>query len=500
MGEVYKLQLKNISKSFPGVKALDRISLNVRKGTVHSLAGENGAGKSTMMKIINGLYHPDEGEIWIDGKKTVIKDPLQAASLGIAMIYQELRIVPELTVEQYLFLGREPRHKIKGFIDTRKLHEDAVRLLKEENITYDPKTKMGDLTVSEVQMLEIAKATSVNADLIIMDEPTSSLTNYEVERLFEKIDNLKKKQISILYISHKMDEMFRISDDISVMRDGQLIETRVASQFSNDEIVSLMVGRKIDNIYPCRNSKIGEIAFEIKNFSGGKKFQNVCLHVHAGEIVGMAGLVGAGRTETMRAVYGLDSKDAGTLFLDGKELQIRKIRDAINAGIMMVTEERSTEGFIGMRSIMENISLPNLHQYANGPFIDQKQEKELVSNVSKRLNIKAPNYYVEVQNLSGGNQQKVVLAKWILANPRILILDEPTRGIDVGAKYEIYKLMNEMAAKGIAIVMISSELPEIIGMCDRVYVMCEGRISGELAKEELEQERIMKLATGGTGV
>lgn len=491
----YKISLRHITKSFPGVKALSDINFDVRKGTVHVIMGENGAGKSTMMKIINGVYHPDSGEIFIDGEQVSIKSPMQATEHGIAMIYQELHFVPEFTIEQYLFMGKEPQ-KIKGIVDWKKLHGDAVRILKEEGVDYDPRTKIKDITVSDLQILEIIKATTSGADIIIMDEPTSSISNQEVDRLFTKIHELKEKGITILYISHKLDEIFRIADDITIIRDGAVIETRPAREYDNDTIITKMVGRPLDNVYPEIHTSPGKEYFRVEGLSGDG-FDNVSFHVKKGEIIGFAGLVGAGRTEVMRAVVGLDSIREGKLFKDGKEIQNKTVQGAKSNGIVMVSEDRRRYGIIGVRSIRENIILPNLKRASRTGILDHKKEKQITADYFKKLNIKAPGDSTLLQNLSGGNQQKVVLAKWLLTEPDVLILDEPTRGIDVGAKYEIYCLIREMLEEGTTIIMVSSELPELIGMCDRIYVMAEGRVTGEVSKQEMTQEVIMKLATGG---
>lgn len=491
----YKISLRHITKSFPGVKALSDINFDVRKGTVHVIMGENGAGKSTMMKIINGVYHPDSGEIFIDGKQVSIKNPIQATEYGIAMIYQELHFVPEFTIEQYLFMGKEPQ-KIKGIVDWKKLHSEAVRILQEEGADYDPKTKIKDITVSDLQILEIIKATTSGADIIIMDEPTSSISNQEVDRLFRKINELREKGITILYISHKLDEIFRIADDITIIRDGAVIETRPASEYDNDTIITKMVGRPLDNVYPEINTSPGEDYFRVENISG-PGFENVSFHAKKGEIIGFAGLVGAGRTEVMRAIVGLEPITEGKIFKEGKETINKSTQDAKDNGVVMVSEDRRRYGIVGIRSIRENIILPNLKKVSTAGILNHRKEKQITEEYFRKLNIKAPGDGTLLQNLSGGNQQKVVLAKWLLTDPDVLILDEPTRGIDVGAKYEIYCLIREMLEEGTTIIMVSSELPELIGLCDRVYVMAEGHITGEVSKQEMTQETIMKLATGG---
>lgn len=491
----YKISLRHITKSFPGVKALSDINFNVRKGTVHVIMGENGAGKSTMMKVINGVYHPDSGEIFIDGNQVTIKTPAQATELGIAMIYQELNFVPEFTIEEYLFMGKEPQ-KIRGVVDWKKLHNEAIRIMKEEGVDYDPKVKIKDITVSDLQILEIIKATTSGAQIIIMDEPTSSISNQEVDRLFNKIGELREKGITILYISHKLDEIFRIADDITIIRDGAVIETKPASEYDNDMIITKMVGRPLENVYPEIHTHPGEVCFRVENLTSDY-FQNVSFEARKGEIIGFAGLVGAGRTEVMRAIIGLDPLKSGKIYKDGKEISNKTVQTAKNNGVVMVSEDRRRYGIIGVRSIRENIALPNLKKVSKWGVISHSVEKGVTSDYFKKLNIKAPNDQTLIQNLSGGNQQKVVLAKWLLTEPDVLILDEPTRGIDVGAKYEIYCLIRDMLEQGTTIIMVSSELPELIGMCDRVYVMADGQIRGEVNKQEMTQEAIMKLATGG---
>ncbi|MCI8833939.1 MAG: sugar ABC transporter ATP-binding protein [Ruminococcus sp.] len=491
----YKISLRHITKSFPGVKALSDINFDVRKGAVHVIMGENGAGKSTMMKIINGVYHPDSGAIFIDGKQVSIKTPMQATELGIAMIYQELNFVPEFTIEEYLFMGKEPQ-KGRGIVDWKRLHSEAVRIMEEEGVNYHPGTKIKDITVSDLQILEIIKATTSGAEIIIMDEPTSSISNQEVDRLFQKIEELRKKGITILYISHKLDEIFRIADEITIIRDGAVIETKPASEYDHDTIIAKMVGRSLENVYPEMIHHPGEEYFRVEHLTGGY-FQDVSFYAAKGEIIGFAGLVGAGRTEVMRAIVGLDPIKEGKLYKARQEIHNGTVQNAKKNGIAMVSEDRRRYGIIGVRSIRENIALPNLEKVSTYGVIRHRKEKEITQNYFQKLNIKAPSHTTLIQNLSGGNQQKVVLAKWLLAGPDVLILDEPTRGIDVGAKYEIYCLIKEMLAQGTTILMVSSELPELIGMCDRVYVMAEGRITGEVAKQEMTQEAIMRLATGG---
>lgn len=493
MTEDIKLRVSGIEKSFPGVKALDHIEFSVRKGTVHALCGENGAGKSTLMKIINGQYKPDAGQIFIDEKPVTIKDPIQAASYGIAMIPQELNYVPELTVEENLFLGRLPVGKF-GKVDWKKVHNDAVDFIKKEKLPYGPKQNLKTLTVSDIQMLEIIKAVNNNAQIIIMDEPTSSITQREVESLFTKIGELKKTGVSIIYISHKMEEVFRIADDITILRDGTVVSTDHASSIDLDTVISRMVGRKMSNAYPKEEIPIGGKVLEIKGFNSKNTFANINFEAKKGEIVGFAGLVGAGRTETMRAIFGLDSHDSGEVYFKGKKLEIKTPEDAIQNGLIMLSEDRRQDGIIPVRSVKENASLANLRRFIYGGYTHKKQEEDDVNKVFREMNVKTPTLNTPISSLSGGNQQKVLLARWLLCDPEVMILDEPTRGIDVGAKFEIYKLMTDIVKQGKTIIMVSSEMPELIGMCDRIYIMSQGRIAGCLDKSEFSQESIMRYA------
>lgn len=495
MAEEIKLRVSNIEKSFPGVKALDRIDFSVRKGTVHALCGENGAGKSTLMKIINGIYKPDAGQIFIDGNEVRIQNPIQARKYGIAMIAQELNYVPEMTVEENLFLGRLPVNKVGG-VDWKKLRKQTEAFLKAENLSYRPDQKMKTLTVSNIQMLEIIKAISNNAQIIVMDEPTSAITQKEVDMLFQKIADLKAQGVSIIYISHKMDEVFRIADDITVLRDGTVVESHPADELDIDKVIALMVGRKMENVYPKEKVALGEKVLEVKKLYSAGTFEDISFHIRRGEIIGFAGLVGAGRTELMRSIFGLDGYTSGKIIKDGKELEIRKAADSIRNEIVMLSEDRRRYGILPVRSVRENTSISSLEKVIYNGFAHEKKERTLVNRYFKKMSVRTPSLETAIQSLSGGNQQKVLLAKWMMRNPDVMILDEPTRGIDVGAKFEIYKLMTEMAKDEKAVIMVSSELPELIGMCDRIYVMNQGRITGELQQEEFSQETIMKYATG----
>ncbi len=499
MSSEYVLEMKGIVKVFPGVKALDGVNLKVRPGKVHIICGENGAGKSTLMKIINGTYVADEGEMYYKGKQIGPHTVQDTINMGIAMIYQELNPVVDMTIAENVWLGREPK---KGpFVDYNKMYEDTQKLLDQMQIPYNAKQKMYELSIAGHQLIEIAKAISMNASVIIMDEPSSAIGNEEIEILFEQIAALKANNVAILYITHKMDEIFRIADEITIIRDGQWIESGPAEEYNADKLIARMVGREITNVFPKDITvPIGDVIFEVKDFTQAKedggRFRNINFELHAGEILGFAGLVGAGRTEVMRAVFGLDKKTTGQVFLNGKELKIKNPGDAIRNGIAMVNEDRRQYGLVLGRSIHHNISLANMKKYTNG-LVNDKKISEDVELMRDLLQIKIANEDVEAGTLSGGNQQKVVLAKWIVGDVKVMILDEPTRGIDVGAKSEIHKLMTQFAREGMGIIMISSELPEVLGMSDRVIVMQEGVIQGVLDRSEATQESIMKLGTKG---
>lgn len=495
----YKIEVKNIEKSFPGVKALDKINFAVRPGTVHVLCGENGAGKSTLMKIINGIYSPDDGEIEIDGKAVQIRNPTDARLHGIAMIFQEVNSVPELTVEENIFLGRWPRTKT-GQVDWKEMRRSTEKLLKDENLSYRPDQLIKELSVSDIQMLEIIKAISYNADIIIMDEPTSAISTKEVEKLFQKIAELKSRGVSIIYISHKMEEIFKIADDITILRDGTVVKTRKKEDFDIDTVINLMVGRELDSSkYPKEQIPLGDIKLETNDLNSYGTFSNINFNVRAGEIVGFAGLVGAGRTEVMRSLFGLDRLDAGTIKIDGVAVDIKNPSASIKNRMIMLSEDRHRYGIIPMRSVKENATLSSLKNIFYQGHLHSKIEKTKVHDMFKKMKVKAPTIDTPIEALSGGNQQKVLFAKWMLSEPEILILDEPTRGIDIGAKFEIYKLMSELAKEGKALIMVSSELPELIGMCDRIYVMAEGKITGELQREDFTQANIMRYATDTKG-
>ncbi|NLJ70512.1 MAG: sugar ABC transporter ATP-binding protein [Clostridiaceae bacterium] len=492
-----KLKLVGISKSFPGVKALDNVDITLRKGTVHAIVGENGAGKSTLMKIISGLYRMDSGHIYLDGKEVTFSSPQESSHAGIAMIYQELNYFPDLSIEENLFMNRLPSSF--GFMKWRELRKKCLELFEDKNINYHPENKVKDLSISDIQMLEILKAVAFNAEIIIMDEPTSSISNEDVEHLFNTIENLKKEGISILYISHKMDEIFKIADDITVLRDGKSVVTGLVSEFNSDSIITHMVGRSIENIYPKKKVAKQNIVLSVQNLSRSGIFENISFDVKAGEIVGFAGLIGAGRTEVARAVFGLDHYDSGSIFVEGNKAKITSPSSAIKNGIILLTEDRKREGIFSVRNVLENISISSL-RVKKGAFINLKQERNEVIDIFNKLQVRAPSVDVNISTLSGGNQQKVILCRWLLVNAKVMIFDEPTRGIDVGAKFEIYNIMQKLAEMNkVAIVMISSELPELIGMCDKIYVMNRGNIAGCVEGNNMTQENIMRMAAGVGG-
>ncbi len=497
----YRLEMRGVCKSFPGVKALDHVQLCLRPGTVHALMGENGAGKSTLMKCMFGIYKMDEGEIIYEGQKVSIKDPMEALKMGIAMVHQELQPIPARTIGENIFLGRYPMKKLLGFIpvvDHKKMYADTEVLLQKVRMSFDPKQQLGELSVSQMQSVEIAKAVSANCKVLILDEPTSSLTSNEVEALFRIIEDLKKDGVAIVYISHKMDEILRISDEVTIMRDGQYIGTWDCRGLTTDFIISKMVGRDLTNLYPPRNNQPGEVVFEVDNFTSinPKSFRNISFAVRKGEILGVAGLVGAQRTELMEGLFGIRSHTTGTIRYQGAELPIRRPKDAIDHGIAMLTEDRRATGIMGVLSVADNISVASLKQYLDYGFcLNNKKVEGLVQENVQKMNIKTPSSKTQIKSLSGGNQQKVLIGRWLANSPDVLILDEPTRGIDVGAKYEIYCIIEELARAGKSIIMISSEMAELIGMSDRIMVMCDGRVTGFVDGKDATQENIMELAT-----
>ena len=491
------LRMKGITKRFPGTLALDHVQLTCERGKVHILLGENGAGKSTLVKIISGVYHRDEGSMWYDGKEVNFTNVRQSMDAGISIIHQELNLLPERTIAQNIYLGHEPMRKgLKGVVDYKKMVRDSRALMESLGLDMNPNTLVKKLSIAQMQMVEVVKALSKEVKLVIMDEPTSSLTSREITKLFEIVERLKKQGVAIIYISHRMDEIKRIGDHVTVMRDGQYIDTVNVADVELDTLISMMVGRRIEKMYERNYNTPGEVIFETRDL-GGYRFRNVNISVREGEIVSLSGLIGAGRTEIVRAVCGFDPITSGTVEVSGAQLKPVTISNAIKNGLVMASEDRRKYGIVGTRSIKENISLPNLKNLSKGGIVQKAKEKSAVQTYFDRLRIKAGSQNVPTYTLSGGNQQKVVLAKWLMASPKVLILDEPTRGIDVGAKYEIYEIMNELAQQGMGVVMISSELPELIGMCKRIYVVAEGRITGELKGDEITQESVMTYATGG---
>ncbi|MGE7366730.1 sugar ABC transporter ATP-binding protein [Desemzia incerta] len=491
-----EVKMTGIKKSFGSNSVLRGVDFDIRAGEVHALMGENGAGKSTLMNILTGLHKADAGEIVIDGKQQLFANPKEAEDYGVSFIHQEMNTWPEMTVLENLFIGKEIKNKI-GLIQTKKMKELANQTFRDLGVQLDLDKDVKDLSVGQQQMIEIAKSLMTNAQVIIMDEPTAALTEREIDVLFKTIHTLTEKNVSIIYISHRMEEIFKISDRITVMRDGVSIDTTMTKETTNDEVVRKMVGRDLEDYYPTKHSKIGEVAFEAKGLTQKGRFKDVTFNVKSGEIVGFSGLMGAGRTEIMRSIFGMDPLDEGEMILEGKKLTIKNPSAAIKEGIGFLTENRKEEGLVLDYSLRDNISLPSIDGFSKYGLIDTKAESDFSIMLMKRLNVKAVDEFDPASSLSGGNQQKVVLAKWIGIGSKVLILDEPTRGVDVGAKREIYQLMNELADRGVAIIMVSSDLPEILGVSDRVIVVHEGNIAGELSKQEATEEKIMKLATGG---
>ena len=496
----YRLEMRGVSKSFPGVKALDRVTLKIRPGTVHALMGENGAGKSTLMKCLFGIYHMDEGEVFVDGEKVNINNPDEALHKGLAMVHQELQPVPERTIAENMYLGRYPTKSVGPLkvIDHAKMNAEAKKWLENVKMPFDPKRKLGELSISQMQSVEIAKAVSQEARLIILDEPTSSLTDNEVEALFRIVRDLRDRGVSFVFISHKMAELRKISDDITIMRDGGYVGTWEMKDISDDEIVKQMVGRELTNIYPPLDNTPGDILLEVNDFTSihDNSFKDCSFKLRRGEILGFGGLVGAQRTELMEAVFGIRHITKGEIKLNGKKLDIKRPQDAIRNGIGMITEDRRGSGILGCLSIADNVSIASLDHYLEaGIKLNTKKIEDLVQDNVAKLSIKTPSSKTLIQSLSGGNQQKVIISRWLANNPDVLIMDEPTRGIDVGAKYEIYQIMIALAKQGKGIIMISSEMPELIGVSNRIMVMCNGKITGEVEGAEATQENIMHFAT-----
>lgn len=491
----YILEMKGIKKHFGGIKALDGVQLQIKAGEVHALLGENGAGKSTLMKILGGSYVMDEGEIYIDGNKVDISSPLKSQKHGVAVIYQEQALVDCLTVADNIMLGRIPNKK--SIIDDRELNLAVRKAMDLVGAELKPNELVGHLSVAQKQFVEIAKAVSMDARIIVMDEPTSVLTLPETEMLFRLIKHLQAQGRSIIYISHRLEELPQIADSCTVLKDGTYVGTRPMKDVTKDLLITMMTGREIKNIYPDKSRCIGKVCLEVDNLSSGKMFKNISFCVHEGEILGLSGLVGSGRSEVCRTVFGVDTKDSGEIILDGKILKLKNAGQALEEGIVYITEDRKGDGlFLGM-SIGENISISTLHRVCKAGVIRQKEEETVVNEYVEKLQVKCAGASQAVGELSGGNQQKVMIARAMLAKAKVVIVDEPTRGVDVGTKTEIYKIIRNMANNGCAVIMISSELPEIIGMSDRIIVMHNGKITGELLAEEATEQNILTAATGG---
>lgn len=491
------IQMKGISKSFANNKVLDNVEFDILPGEVHALMGENGAGKSTLMKILTGIYERDAGTIMVKGKEVHFKNASEAEKSGIAVIHQELNIIPHLTVAENMFLGKELAISPFGITRDKEMKQKTREYLNRLGIDIDPSIEAEQLSVGQQQMIEIARAVAANTEVLIMDEPTAALTDREIEALFKVISSLKKQGVGIVYISHRMEEIFQICDRISVLRDGEFIGVKAIKDTSFDEIVRMMVGRQLGERFPEREHVIGEERFKIEDFTSKDKFSNISFSVRQGEILGIAGLMGAGRSEIMEAIFGYRPINSGKMWIDGNEVTIKSPYDAIKQGIGFITEDRKSKGLVLSLSVRENFSLTNLMKISQKGVISDKKEQSLVDDLIKKLHVKTSSSELAVRSLSGGNQQKIVIGKWLGIEPKILILDEPTRGVDVGAKKEIYQIMNELTNQGVSIIMVSSELPEILGMSDRIAVIHEGKLTAILNNEEADQEKIMQAATGG---
>jgi methyl-galactoside transport system ATP-binding protein len=497
MDNKYALELLNVSKSFPGVKALDDVSLRVRAGTVHALMGENGAGKSTLMKCLFGIYKMDAGKIILNSKEWAFADPAEAMKAGVSMIHQELMNVPKRSVAQNLWLGREPLTKLH-LINHKKMFDDTKKLLEGLNFNFNPAANMDTLSISQQQGCEIARAVSYGASVVVMDEPTSSLTENEVEHLFTIIRELRETGVSVVYISHKMEEIFQIADEVSVMRDGRMVGTYPIEEINDDKLIALMVGRENTQRFPPLPENIGEVCLKVENLTSPnpRSFHNISFELHKGEILGVGGLVGAQRTEMVEAIFGVRSISEGTVTVNGKTLGYITPKTAIKAGVSLITEDRRGSGIFPLLNITTNTTIPSLGHYRNKiGLLRHADLREAAEKYNKQLRTKTPTMETLIRDLSGGNQQKVILSRWLMTLPDILIMDEPTRGIDVGAKFEIYTIMCELAAAGQGIIMVSSEMPELIGMSHRIMVLCAGRLTGILKKDDVTQEKIMKMAT-----
>lgn len=490
----YLLSAEGVRKEFPGVVALDDVQFRLKRASVHALMGENGAGKSTLMKILAGIYTPDKGDIRLKGVEIRLKSPLDALENGIAMIHQELNLMPFMTVAENIWIRREPKNRF-GFVDHGVMHRMTEELFARLNIAIDPDIEVRYLSVANRQMVEIAKAVSYNSDVLIMDEPTSALTEREVEHLFRIIRDLRSQGIGIVYITHKMNELFEIADEFSVFRDGRYIGTHASTEVTRDDIIRMMVGREITQMFPKEEVPIGEVVLSVKDLCLNRVFRDVSFEVRAGEILGVAGLVGSGRSNVAETLFGVTPASSGTIELFGKPVTISSPTEAIRHQMAFLTEDRKDTGCLLILDVLENMQIAVLQdRYVKGGFVQQGAIEATCEDMAKRLRVKTPNLYERVENLSGGNQQKVLIGRWLLTHPKILILDEPTRGIDVGAKAEIHRLVTEMARNGVAIIMISSEMPEVLGMSDRIMVMHEGRVTGFLNRDEATQIKVMELA------
>ena len=490
------LRLENITKTFPGTLALDRVRFELDKGEVHALVGENGAGKSTLIKIISGIHHADSGEIYLDGKPVSITTPLVAQQHGIAAIYQEPTIFSDLSVAENVFMGHQEYNPISRRINWRKVYEETEQLFKSLGMDLNPRITVKNLSTAKQQMVEIVKALSAKSRILIMDEPTSALTLHEVEELFDIIRRLKESGTSIIFISHRLEESFEIADKVTVLRDGHYIDTRNISDTTVDGVVKMMVGRTLSDMFPKADVEIGETILKVEGLTRENQFYDISFELRKGEILGFSGLVGAGRTELARAIFGLEKPDSGKIFVNGKEVHISNPVKALDYGIAYLPEDRQTQGLVLPMNITQNITLPILSQFTKLSWINRKKEIKEAKKYADTLNIRAPGLWQKVMQLSGGNQQRVVLAKWLATNPKILMLDEPTRGIDVGAKASVHEFMSELASQGMAIALISSELPEVLGMSDKIIVMCEGRVTAEFMREEATQDKVLAAAVG----
>lgn len=492
MSEQYLLEMKNINKSFPGVKALQNVDFQLKAGEVHALLGENGAGKSTLIKVLGGIYIAEEGEIYVEGQKVNIDGVVPARKAGVSIVHQELVLVPYMTVAENIFLGREPGKKLN--INRKKMTEDAQKLLDAYEMGIDADTLVEKLTIAQRQMVEIVKAISFNSKILVLDEPTSSISDKEVHFLFETVRNLTKQGVGVIYISHKMSELQEICDRVTVMRDGQAVGTKVVKETTTDELIALMVGRELTNYYTRDFLEPGETILKCEHISDGKMAKDASFELKKGEIVGFAGLVGAGRSETMKAIFGLAAHRTGDVYVKGQKVTIKSPVDALKYGIALVPESRKDEGLYGVQSVQFNSTIEVLNEFIGKLRVDHAKEEKITQKYIDMMSTKTPSQQQIIRNLSGGNQQKVMIGRWLATNPEILILDEPTRGVDVGAKAEIYSIMNELVKQGMSIIMISSEMPEIINMSDRVYVMAEGVVKECISHEEITQEKIMQLA------